>query len=117
MSLLTGHVLCSISNILRITVPRFKFLYQLVFFWKVFFLTYFLCSISSDLIQAVLHFHKVKESMLMYCRVWVFFRKKKHILMHISKSKKCGVSLSVLSTVNLRFLSNSLNAFNTLSIF
>ena len=36
----------SINNILRVTVPKCKFLYQLQFFWKVFFWTYFLCSIS-----------------------------------------------------------------------
>ena len=71
---------------------------------------------ASDQIQTVFHFDKVKNSMLMYCPVWVFFRKIVKPLMHISKPKKCGVSLSNLATVNLRFLMNSLNAFNTLSM-
>ena len=70
---------------------------------------------ASDLIQAVFHFHKVKESMLMYCPVWVFFWKIIQPVGHISKSKKCSISFSNLSTLSLRFLSNPLNAFNTLS--
>ena len=55
-----------------------------------------------------------QQVMLMYRRVWLFFPKIVKPLGQISKFKKCGVSLSNLSTVNLRFLSNSLNAFNTL---
>ena len=69
---------------------------------------------SFDRIHAVFHFYRIEESMLMHCPVCVFFQKIIKPLEHISKSEKCGVSFSDLSVVNLRFLSNPLNDFNTL---
>ena len=106
----------SINNILRVTVSTYKLLYQLEFFWKVFFEHIFFARSACNLIQAIFYFQKVKESMLMYCPVWVFFWKIVKSLGHISKSKNCGVSFSNLSTVNVRFLSKPLNGFNTMSI-
>ena len=105
-----------INKTLRVTVPRCKFLYQFDFFGRFSFEHTFFALSASDLIQVVFHFHKVNESMLMYCPVWVFFGKIVKPLGHISKSKECGVLFLNLSMVNLRFLLNPLNAFNTLSI-
>ena len=84
-----------------------------VLFGRFSFKNIFFALSTSDLIQAVFHFHKVKESILMYCRVWVFVFKIVKPLGHIPNSKKCGVSFSNLSAINLRFLFNPLNAFST----
>ena len=59
---------------------------------------------TSDPVQAVFHFHKVKESMLMHCLVWVFFRKVVKPLGHIFESKEVFESnwCFVLEFINVK---------------
>ena len=106
----------SINNILRITVPRCKFLYQLEFFWKVFFWTYVLCSISKWPDPGRFSFPQNKGVHVNVLPSVCVFWKIDKPLGHVSKSMKCGVSFSNLSTINLILWSNQLNAFNTLSL-